>query len=135
MARFNNRRLAALVIAGSALALAGCSGPAGYAALDRDAEPSDALPEELPAHALEDVDEGSARHIGTDEGTDLRLLRAEHGSEVCVLAYPDAVDWVMGCGGEGAVTIDGPAGSFAVQPDGATPPTDATRISDNVFRL
>ena len=125
---------AAVVVAVAALGLAACASPGPtYAALDRAATPADALPDDLPAHALEDVEPDSARLVGEHDGTRLWLLRSAIPElEICLLAFVDAADWMQGCGGGDEVRVSGGPGDFTVLADGAVVPDGLTQVGENV---
>ncbi len=75
----------------------------------------------------------SSRSVGQYEGAELWLTHtADEG--VCLLVYPDDVDWVVGCSAILPLTVRGPAGGFTVISDGQNTPENATTISENVYR-
>ncbi|MGM1018013.1 MAG: hypothetical protein ACQEW8_10795 [Actinomycetota bacterium] len=126
---------AGLIVAVAAFTLSGCTTPGhAYAVLDRDAQPTDAVPDDLPPHAWRDADPASARSVGEHDGTSLWLARGTDEAGTCLLAYADEEAWVISCGGEGApFVLGGVAGSFTVVPDGSVVPDGATEISENVY--
>lgn len=107
-----------------------------YAIFDSTADSEDAVPDALPSYAGDSADLTTSRFVGEHDGVPLWLLRGREGSTVCLLAFPDAVDWVMGCGGEsGPGGMEGPSGEYVFQPDGLPAPEDASRISTNVYAV
>lgn len=119
----------------SALALTSCaaSGPT-YAALERDAQAVDELPDALTPDAGDHADLATARFAGEHDGTSLWLTRGNDSSAVCLLAYQDESTWLLGCGGQnGPVGINGIVGAFMTVPDGVPGPDGATKISENVY--
>lgn len=119
------------------LLLAGCGiTPSTYSILDSKAESEDALPDALPSYAGDSADLATSRFVGEYDGTSLWLLRGEESSTVCLLAFPNVDEWVMGCGGDtDAGAMEGPTGKYVYQPDGLPAPQDATRVSANVYAI
>jgi hypothetical protein len=117
-----------------ALALAGCATGPSYALLDRSPEEVDALPAELPDHAMDGAEAETARFAGEHEDVALWLLRSEEPGGICLLAFRDADAWVQGCAGAD-LAIDGDVGAFTVVRDGGTPPEGATEIAENVYAV
>ncbi|UOE43467.1 hypothetical protein [Agromyces larvae] len=115
-------------------ALTGCVAPgSGYAVLERDAEPADTLPADLPAYALDDVEPASSRSVGEHDGNALYLANAKERERVCLLVYANASDWVIGCGGEPEFAVGGPNGNYVVRPDSAPEPDRMVEVAPNVF--
>jgi hypothetical protein len=85
------------MVAATAFALSGCSTDPGYSDLDREPTAADAIPADLPDHALDGFDPESLRFMAVRDETRLYLAR---GSElpVCLLAYKGATDWAGACG-------------------------------------
>lgn len=132
------RTAAGVLLTLSAIALSGCTAfSTGYAVLERDAEPADALPEEvIEQYSADDADLPSARFVGEHSGSSIWLLRGADEGTICVLAHLDETAGGMACGGErGPIGMSGPAGHFMVVPDDYPSPDGATRISDNVYAL
>jgi len=117
------------------VALAGCINPgSGFAALDREAEPGDALPADLPNYADDNLEPTSSRFVGEHDGNALYLAKGKDANGICLLVYPDtAADWVIGCGGSPEFGVGGPSGGYIVRPDGAPAPQDYVEIATNVF--
>ena len=122
----------ALIAACATLILAGCAADAPFAVLDRELGPADALPEPVRETAMDRLAPGSQRLLGERAGTSLWLASSIDRDEICLLAYLDAVDWVLACGGGRETHVSGPTGTFAVVPDGASPPEGFEAISENV---
>jgi hypothetical protein len=114
--------------------VAGCSSSGvSYAVLDRDAQPSDQLPEQVIAGST-DIDPSTARLVGDHDGVDLWLTRAETADTVCLVVFPNEADWVVGCGAEGGgLGVGGPSGDYLVVSDGSPSPDGATKLSENVY--
>ncbi|NJI59986.1 hypothetical protein HCX50_11165 [Microbacterium oxydans] len=132
------RTAAGLLLTLSAIALSGCTAfSTGYAVLDREAEPADALPDAVAAqYSVDDADLSSARFVGEHSGSSIWLLHGADEGTICVLAHLDETAGGMACGGErGPIGMSGPAGHFMVVPDDYPTPDGATRISDNVYAL
>ncbi len=135
----SSRRLGRPVLLGliglaMVLGVTGCvSVGSGYGALDREAEAGDALPADLPNYAYDDLVMDSARLVGEHDTNRLYLARGTR-SAICILVYPDNVNWVVACGGDrGWLGVTGPSGNYLVVPEGAVPPGDATPVAPNVF--
>lgn len=112
--------------------LTSCTSTDGFSDLDRERQANDSVPEVVNFPDEVEVLPNSSRAVGTYEGTSLWLARtAEDG--FCLIAYPDEVDWMVGCADIPPLQVSGSAGSFTVVSDGQDPPENATRISDNVF--
>ena len=132
------RRWLALTAVGAGLAIAttGCTwgSGSGYAVLDREAMPDDALPDGLPAYAFEELDPESARYVGEHDGARLYLSQGRMTGTICLLVYlSEGVDWFTGCGGGGGrLGVSGSSGSYEVRPDGTPVPDGAVAISPNV---
>ncbi|MFJ2618846.1 hypothetical protein [Glutamicibacter sp. NPDC087344] len=96
-----------MVLVGTALALTGCSAGSPIAALERDAQPSDAWPGDTSM--LEGFDPASVRNLGTHEGTDYFVLASEDRKSACIYRFSgdgSAEDGMGGCGGlEGGQVI------------------------------
>ena len=91
------------------------------------------LPAELPSYATEELDRESIRWVGEHEGADLWLASHQDDETWCVIAYPDADDWVVGCGG-GVTRASGPNGiTYSIVPDGMSAPDGFIAVSENVF--
>ena len=109
----------------------------GFAALDRAAEASDALPTGLPAYAYDDIDQASSRLVGEHDGNSLYLVRAREADRVCLLVYPNSTEWVLGCGGAPEFGVSGPSGSYVIRADAPaaapTPEGHSHEIATNVF--
>lgn len=119
----------------SVLVLAGCASSGnGYPILDRDPRAADEVPETLPDYAGNDAVLSSSRFVGEHDGTSLWLMKGKKPATVCLLAYPDADGWVIGCGDiDGQSGVGGPATQFVYQPDFAPAPNDSIEISANVY--
>ncbi|MCE0488426.1 hypothetical protein [Ornithinimicrobium sediminis] len=115
-----------------AAVLASCASSGGFSDLDRDREPKDSVPEVVAFPDDVEVVPDSSRSVGEYEGAELWLTRTEDDG-VCLLVYPDDVDWVVGCSDIPPLTVRGPAGGFTVVSDGQDPPENATTISENVY--
>jgi len=131
-------KLASLVGVGllAALTLTGCINQgSGFAALDREAEPSDAMPAGLPDYADDDLDPMSSRFVGEHNGNALYLAKGKGGGgRICLLIYPDdSASWVIGCGGALEFRVGGPTGDYTVRPDGAPAPEHSIEVATNVF--
>jgi hypothetical protein len=120
-----------------AFLLTGCTASQPtYSVLDSAAESEDALPETLPSSVGNSADLATSRLVGEYDGVPLWLLPGRESSTVCLLAFPNDDDWVMGCAGDtGAGAMEGPTGKYTYQPDGFPAPQDATRISTNVYAV
>lgn len=131
------RRRAGLVAAVllTGLALSGCSTPGnGYPILDREAQAVDKVPDTLPSYAGDNADLSTSRFVGEHDGTSLWLMKGTDATTVCLLAYPDAEGWVIGCGDMASQTgVGGPEMQFLYQPDFAPAPEDSIEISENVY--
>lgn len=124
--------LAAMV---AAVVLSGCSSGSGYADLSPEATSRDAWPSDLPEYSMDSVDEKTSRLVGKYEGSELYLARSiDPKDEVCLLAYTDGSDWVVGCGPSGLRVSASSHGTFAVLGDGATN-DDLEAISTNVYAI
>lgn len=125
-----------LSMVGLAVLLAACtSSGVSYAALEREAQPSDELPE-VVAGGSDEIDADSARFVGEHDGADLWLARTEQPGNICLVVYPNDNDWVAGCGAEGgAMGVHVPSGKYVVAPDQAPTPEHATELSDNVYLI
>lgn len=116
----------------AALALTGCATGASYSDLDRESTLEDAMPPGLLDQVGDKVEPKSSRLVGHDGDTELYLARG--GKLVCLVAYVNDADWVMGCG-SADVDVDGTPGRFFARPDGSSAPIDGTvAISKNVWR-
>jgi len=117
----------------AAVVLAGCSSGSGYADLSPEATSRDGWPTDLPEYSTDSVDEKTSRFVGEYEGSELYLARSIEPQEgVCLLAYTDGSDWVVGCGPSGLRVSASSERTFAVLGDGATS-EDLQAISTNVF--
>ena len=91
-----------VAVACLAASLAGCAGGgASYAALERDVQASDELPEAV-AEGSPDIDADSARYVGENDDVELWLARMDEPDSVCLVVYPNDSDWVAGCGADGS---------------------------------
>lgn len=119
----------------SGLIFSSCTVPGnGYSILDREAQASDKVPETLPDYAGDDADLSSSRFVGEHDGTSLWLMKGNDAEAVCLLAYPDAEGWVIGCSGIASQSRLGGAGAgFLFQPDFAPEPEGSIKISANVY--
>lgn len=126
---------AVLLLASALLLLSGCTTTGSYAVLDRPAEPGDKIPADVLAIDV-DFELDSSRFVGEDQATRFWLAAPSvDGAEICLVAYPtDGDDWFAGCGTGLTITGYG-LGSYTVQPDGMPTPDNATRVSENVFRV
>ncbi|MGK3950967.1 hypothetical protein ACLKM7_01445 [Microbacterium sp. I2] len=123
-----------VAVACLAVLLGGCAGSgASYAALDRDIQASDELPE-LVAEGSTDIDADSARYVGEHEGVEFWVARMDEPDSVCLVVYPNDTDWVAGCGAYGGkLGVGGPSGDYLLVPDGLPAPEDTTKLTDNVY--
>jgi hypothetical protein len=127
--------LAVTVMTALAIGLSGClDGGSGFAVLDRPAESADALPTDLPDYAFDNLDPESARFVADHDGVELYLTRGAD-SGICLLAYPNAEDWVVGCSGGRWLKVGGRSTKYEVRADGAPAPEGATALSANVYLL
>lgn len=113
---------------------AGCA-PAspGLADLDQAPTVDHPLPAGLPPYATEDLDLESVRWVGEHDDADLWLASHRDEDSWCVIAYPDADDWVVGCGG-GVTRASGPDGTtYSIVPDGMSAPNGSIAVSENLF--
>lgn len=116
------------------LVTSGCtSSGTGLADLDQAPTVDHPLPAELPSYATEDLDRESIRWVGEHDGADLWVASHQDDDTSCVIAYPDADDWIVGCGG-GVTRAAGPDGiTYSIVPDGMSAPDGFTAVSENVF--
>ncbi|NLP83800.1 hypothetical protein HF576_08075 [Microbacterium sp. CFH 90308] len=123
-----------VAVAGLTVILGGCAWTGGsYAALDRDRQPSDELPD-VVEEAGSDMDADSARYVGEHDGVEFWLARTDEPESVCLVVYPNDTDWVTGCGGYGSrLGVGGPSGDYVLLPDGLPAPDDTTKLIDNVY--
>ena len=130
-------KLASVVGVGlfTVVALTGCmNSGSGLAALDREAEPGDALPADLPDYADDNLEPMSSRFVGEHNGNALYLAKGKEVNHICLLVHPDnSAEWVIGCGGSPEFGVGGPSGGYVVRPDGALVPEDYVEIATNVF--
>ena len=85
---------------------------------------------------IEDIDEDTARFVGSYDGVDFWLARAETPDTVCLVVYPDDPNWVAACGGEGGgLGVGGLSGDYLVLPDGSPTPEDATKLAENLYSV
>jgi hypothetical protein len=131
-----SKMLTTLPVATACLAvlLAGCaSNGASYAALERDVQASDELPESVAAGTT-DIDEDSARYSGEHDGVEFWLARMATPESVCLVVYPNDTEWVTGCGAYGSqLTVGGPSGDYVLVPDGLPAPENTTKLTENVY--
>jgi hypothetical protein len=125
-----------VVTAGLAVILGGCAWSGGsYAALDRDRQSSDELPE-VVEEASSDIDAESARYAGEHDGVEFWLARMDEPESVCLVVYPNDTDWVIGCTAYGSrLGVGGPSGDYVLMPDGLPAPEDTTKLMDNVYAV
>lgn len=116
------------------LTLTGCIDPGtGFAVLDREAVAADALPADLPDYADDNLEPSSSRFVGEHDGNMLFLAKGREPRTVCLAIYPNATDWVIGCGGGGEFAVGGPSGGYTVRPDSAPEPELHREVAPNVF--
>ncbi|RXZ51856.1 hypothetical protein [Agromyces binzhouensis] len=117
------------------LVLTGCiDSGSGFAVLERDAVVADALPADLPDYADDELEPLSSRFVGEHDGNMLFLAKGKEPGTVCLAVYPNATDWVIGCGGGSAeFGVGGPSGGYIVRPDGAPAPELHREVATNVF--
>lgn len=117
------------------LTLTGCiDSGSGFAVLGRDAVPADALPADLPDYADDGLEPSSSRFVGEHDGNMLFLATGKEAGTVCLAVYPNATDWVIGCGDGGSeFAVGGPSGGYTVRPDGAPAPELHREVATNVF--
>lgn len=61
-------------------------------------------------------------------------MKGNDPATVCLLAYPNEVDWVIGCGDLGGQSgVGGRGTQYMYQPDFAPAPKDSSKISANVY--
>ncbi|QFG68403.1 hypothetical protein [Ornithinimicrobium pratense] len=118
----------------SVAVLTSCASTDGFSDLDRERQANDSPPETLDFADDDEILLDSSRSVGTYEGAELWLARTSDDG-VCLIAYTDEMDWVVGCSDIPPLGVSGSPGSFIVVSDGQDPPENATRISDNVFGL
>ncbi|MCP2635028.1 hypothetical protein K0817_000415 [Microbacterium sp. HD4P20] len=130
------RATAAVAAACLGLLLSGCAlGGTSYAALDRERQAGDELPEAV-ADGSDDIDADSARHVGEHDGVEFWLARMDEPQSVCLVVYPSDEDWVVGCSSDGGqLGVSGRSGVYSLVPDGAPVPTGATKITENLYQL
>jgi len=130
-------KLASVVGVGlfTVIALTGCMNPgSGLAVLDGEAEAGDALPDDLPDHADDNLEPTSSRFVGEHDGNALFLAKGKEANQICLLVYPNnSAEWVIGCGGSPEFGVEGPSGGYVVRPDGAPTPENYVEITTNVF--
>jgi len=116
------------------LITSGCtSASTGLADLDQAPAVDHPLPAELPSYATEDLDQESIRWVGEHDDADLWVASHRDEDTSCVIAYPDADNWIVGCGG-GVTRASGPDGiTYSIVPDGMSAPDGFIAVSENVF--
>jgi len=120
------------LLTSAALTLTGCVPSAGgFSVLDEPADASDRLPAGLPSDATENLDAGSARFVGEDQGNQLYLLRNQEKS-VCLLVYGPPEEWFAGCGGDHFRTGSSSV-AYEVWADGRAPSEQPNQVSPNVY--
>jgi hypothetical protein len=92
-----------------------------------------ATPAGLPDDIFDNFDRDTLRWVGEHEGSEVWLAAGNGDFAVCLLIYPNELDWVSGCGG-GGPSVSGPDGRrFSVVADGAPAPSNSVAISENVY--
>ena len=88
---------------------------------------------DLPDDADDTLGPSSSRFVGEHDGNMLFLAKGKEPGTVCLAIYPNATDWVIGCGGGSEFTVGGPSGGYTVRPDGAPGPELHREVASNVF--
>ena len=128
------RSLRAIVVAVAVIgALAACTPGSGYSDLDRPATSADVPPDDIPAHAFDNLDADSIRYVGSHEGHTFYLAQAEPLPEVCLAIDLDTESWVVGCGT--GLTVGGIGVTATVIRDGDVVPEGGTLVGNNVVVL
>jgi hypothetical protein len=128
---------AGAIVAIVVLGLTACSG-SGFSVLDRDAEPSDALPADLPDSVSDSLVPSSVRFAGTSADDLIYVAKgvesASYGGEsVCLLIYQEqSKEWSSVCG-HGPIRVGDGFRSYTLRIDGAPVPDGAVQVSANVF--
>jgi hypothetical protein len=119
------------MVAATAIALSGCSADPGYSDLDSEPTAADAVPADLPDHALDGFDPESVRFVAVLDETRLYLGR---GSElpVCLLAYKGATDWIVGCGSH-LMTMESRDFEVMIVQDATPNKAGWTRAGENIL--
>jgi hypothetical protein len=74
--------------------------------------------------------------VGEHDGNTLYLAKAKEAGRVCLLVYPNSMDWVIACSGVPQFGGGGPNGSYLFRsdgPDGAPAPDGYVEIATNVY--
>lgn len=121
------------------LGLAGCTAatepPERYSVFQRTPTAEDTVPAAVEGGQTK-IERKETRYIGEHDDKRLWIARGPsmEGIDVCLVVYPDSAPWFIGCGGPAGVTVSGTDhDEYHLVPDGATPPEDATVISENVY--
>lgn len=128
---------------GAAILLAGCTAPAGFQALNRQATADDNVPEGFTFEGT-DVQAESARLLASQDGVKYFAAQNKDSHEACLVIVPEAKDslWIAGCGsfarGGEVITVTNATGLSAVLVTDGTD-TDRrqsegwTKVHDNVL--
>ncbi|MFJ4045233.1 hypothetical protein ACIPV2_05750 [Microbacterium sp. NPDC089987] len=118
------------------LAFSGCSAPMkdDFADLRKSHTSEDKLPA-LDEDPSDTIDPSTTRYVGEHEGTSLWIAEGIETSSICLVALFGDSEGSISCGGTSGVATQGPAGSFAVIPDGVFAPDNAMKISENVYAI
>lgn len=124
------------LVASGILAFSGCSASVkdDYADLRKSDTSEDKLPV-LDEDPIETINFSTTRYVGEHEGTSLWIGEGIEPSSICLVALFGDSEGSIACGGTSGVTSHGPAGSFAVIPDGGFVPDNAMKISENVYAI
>lgn len=118
------------------LVFSGCSASVkdDFTDLRKPHTSQDKLPA-LDEDPIETINFSTARYVGEHEGTSLWIAEGIEASSVCLVALFGDSEGSIACGGTSGVASQGPAGSFAVIPDGVPVPDNAMKISENVYAI
>ncbi|MFS2240723.1 hypothetical protein [Microbacterium sp. OR16] len=124
------------LVASGILVFSGCSASVkdDFADLRKPHTSQDKLPA-LDEDPIETINFSTARYVGEHKGTSLWIAEGIEASSVCLVALVGDSEGSIACGGTSGVASQGPAGSFAVIPDGVPVPDNAMKISENVYAI
>ncbi|WES63959.1 hypothetical protein P0L94_16005 [Microbacter sp. GSS18] len=129
-----------LLLGAVAFTLAGCAAQStGYSDLDRASTDQDALPAETQPSDM--VDPDTIRFVTTDGDWSIWIASGSEPDSVCLILFASANGSntaTTSCDtSAGGVRVDenAPGGNYLAIPDSATPPDDATALSENVYRI
>lgn len=113
-----------------ALLLTSCS---SYGMLENEATAGDELPSQVLEQA-DNIDPKTSRLAGQDDGVSFWLARGTNKKDICLVVFKSDDEWGASCG-RGMVTYKSALGKFVVHTDNEDPPSGATAVSKNIYRL